>query len=337
MAYDFANSPSVGQIATGAGGVQFVWDGTKWKNGTSVPTYTNVGRNLLHNPLFTVAQRALPVTATGYTLDRWRAEIVTDTASFSQAALTDADRTAIGDEEAVNALQNVFTGNAAAGAYGMIHQRVETPRRLSGKTVTVSFWAKAASGTPKLGISIDQVWNGVATTGTGTAVTLSTTWTRYTTTITIPGGTGKTQVLADYTQLNLWFSSGSTNATRAGTVGVQSATIQLWGIQLEIGSVATPLEKPDPRYDLANCQRFYQRNLLAYHQNTNSAGTAVVISGAFLGPMRAAPTLGLINNNSVNMTAPGLATNGVGWWTAASVVASATYTLYVIIDASADL
>jgi hypothetical protein len=46
--------------------------------------------------------------------------------------------------------------------------------------------------------------------------------------------------------------------TRAGNIGVQSGTINLWGVQLEIGSVATPLEKPDPRYDLANCQRFYQ-------------------------------------------------------------------------------
>lgn len=45
---------------------------------------------------------------------------------------------------------------------------------------------------------------------------------------------------------------------RAGLIGVQSYTLQLWGVQLEIGSVATALEMPDPQQDLAKCQRFYQ-------------------------------------------------------------------------------
>lgn len=61
----------------------------------------------------------------------------------------------------------------------------------------------------------------------------------------------------DCTYCNFFFSSGSTNATRAGNIGVQTANISLWGVQLEIGTVATPLEKPDPQQDAAKCQRFY--------------------------------------------------------------------------------
>jgi hypothetical protein len=39
---------------------------------------------------------------------------------------------------------------------------------------------------------------------------------------------------------------------------VQSGHIDVWGVQLEVGSVATPLEKLDPAIDFANCLRFFQ-------------------------------------------------------------------------------
>jgi hypothetical protein len=310
--FDFPNAPTNGQQVTTPNGTVFTWDGVKWTanaSGGSGSSY-DIGRNLIHNSLFNVAQRALPITATGYSLDRWRAEIVTDTASFSQAALADADRTALGDEEALNALQNVFTGNAAAGAYDMIQQRIETPRRLSGKTITVSFYAKAVSGAPKLGISLDQVWNGVATTGAGTAVTLGTVWARYTATITVPSGSGKVQASTDYTQLNLWFSSGATNATRAGSVGVQSGTVQLWGVQLEVGTIATPLEKLDPQQDWAKCQRFYElvpRYIFNVGYATAS-GAQNFGSCSFSVQKRASPTITFANTTYTNAT--GLTLNG---------------------------
>ena len=76
-------------------------------------------------------------------------------------------------------------------------------------------------------------------------------------TIAIPSTSGKTvgSVGDDYTGLVLYYSSGATTNVQAGGVGVQSGTINIWGVQLEVGSVATPLEKPDPQQDLAKCQR----------------------------------------------------------------------------------
>ena len=58
---------------------------------------------------------------------------------------------AIGDEAAEYAVQCVVTGGAGAAAYAALSQFVEDVRRLGGKTVTMSFWAKAASGAPKSG------------------------------------------------------------------------------------------------------------------------------------------------------------------------------------------
>jgi hypothetical protein len=98
------------------------------------PAFSDVGSNKLHNTLFNISQRTGPWTVQGYTLDRWVLSLTTDTVSISQAVLADADRTALADEAATFALQNVFTGNVATGAYNFISQRIENLRRLSGKT-----------------------------------------------------------------------------------------------------------------------------------------------------------------------------------------------------------
>ena len=259
------------------------------------PSYNDVGSNKLHNALFNIAQRTGPFTTSGYTLDRWAASLATDTVSITQATLADADRAAIGDEEAQFALQNVFTGNSGS-AYNAIYQRIENVRRLSNKAVTVSLWAKALT-TCYLGVSVDQNLGAGGSPanifGNGVAILLSTTWTRYSTTFSFGSLSGLTVGTGGDTssQLNFWFSAGANNAARAGGIPVQSNTIQLWGVQLEISSFASPLEKLDPRYDLYNCQRFFQ-----YH-------TAVLISGysggnlntdfAYPVTMRAVPTVAL--------------------------------------------
>jgi hypothetical protein len=115
-------------------------------------------------------------------------------------------------------------------------------------------------------------------------------------TFTLPSVSGKTLGTNgdDYTQLDLWYTAGSTYATRSGNVGVQSGTFQIWGVQLEVANPGqtqpSPLEKLDPRMDLANCQRFY----CVGHQVSGSYGTAglgVYNSGSFPATMRANPTL----------------------------------------------
>jgi hypothetical protein len=205
-----------------------------------------------------------PFTVSGYTLDRWYQSIVNGTLGTTRIALADADRTAIGDEAATYAMQCVVVGGAPVASVTAIQMPLEGVRPTAGKTLTISFWARAASGTPKIGVSFSQFFGtggspSASVNPAGSAVTISTTWARYTVTLACPSIIGK--VLGtngdDQNDVTFWFSSGTTNNTQAGGIGVQSGTFSLWGMQNEVGSVATPLEKPDPQQDLAKCQRFY--------------------------------------------------------------------------------
>lgn len=308
----------------------------------------NVGRNLVHNPMFRVAQRGNgPFTANVYTADRWLAQSITDTISYIVGTMSDADRTQIGDEEASRYLSNSFVGSAAAGACNYMHHRIENVRRLAGKTVTISFWANCGAGTPKIGINVLQFFGTggspstqVRALATGRSVTISTTWTRYQVTIAIPTIVGKTLGSNgdDYTAIELWFSSGATFNTAAGNIGVQTAAISLWGVQVEVGPVRTPLEKPDPQVDFANCQRFYQSGQILY---AGYAVAATTIYQTVTTPvqMRATPGVTPTNNASVNMTSP-TALNGA---VSSVIIGNGTVTgtggfvLNVLYTAAADL
>jgi hypothetical protein len=297
-----APNPVVGDNDTSLSTTSFVQAAT----GTAL---NNVGRNLVMNPLFNIAQRGNgPFTANGYTLDRWTLFLSTDTASVTRQQLADADRTQIGDEAANYSCANAFTGTAGAAARTQFLHPIEDVRRLAGKTVTVSFYAQAPA--PRsLGVSIDQIFGtggspSAAVLNNGQSVAVTTTWARYTLTFTLASLAGKTLGTAgDHsTTLNLWYSSGTTNAARAGNVGVQSGTIQLWGVQLEVSSIMTPLEKPDPQQDLAKAQRFFATGTVigvTYHQ----AGYNYAVPFSLPVMMRAIPTAVITNTaSSSNLT-----------------------------------
>jgi hypothetical protein len=313
----------------------------------ATPALHNIGRNLLHNPLFNVAQRGAGVwTAFSvYTADRWITGGGSDAISVSLGSATDTVRTAIGDEAANSYLANTFTGNAAAAAISFLEQRMEDVRRLAGKTVTISFFA-AASGALKLGVNLIQ-WFGtggspsapVNALATGAAVTLAPAWARYSVTISVPSIVGKTLgTNSDSANwLRLYYSSGATGAAQAGNIGVQSGTIQLWGVQLEIGSVATPLEKPDPRYDLANCQRFYQVITGLSYNGYSASGTTITFWWPLIVTMRASPTLSVAWGANTNIT-PGLYVSGTGLYVSAASTATGQFGINLnSATASADL
>lgn len=341
--FDFPNSPTTNQTVTGSGGQVYRYDGTKWVATATAPgvqsfntrtgavvlqqsdlvaigEYNDVGRNLVHNPVYTVAQRGTGPWTTGvYTADRWVASNTTDAMSFTVGPLADTDRSAIGDETAQFCLANTFTGNAATAAFNAVYQPVESIRRLSGKTVTVSFWAVAAAGAPKLGLNFWLIYGTGGSPSpsqyalaTGASVAISTTWARYSATMSLPSAAGKTfgtTVGTDNSQLYIAYSSGSSNNAAFGNIGVQSGTVRLWGIQLEIGTVATPLDKGgSPQAVLAECQRFYQVGAGTWGAYTAAGASAAYIPFMFPVLMRAAPSVtftpsGGGNYSSVTATA----------------------------------
>ena len=231
-----------------------------------VPTLNNVGRNLLHNPLMDIFQRGSgPWTDKGTRIDRWFQFFGgANTITTSRVVLTDTDRLQIGDEAARGALQYAFVGGPAASDRNSLSQVVENVYRLAGKTVTFSFWARCVGAPFKVGLNISQVC-GAGGSGTlwaqpvGNSITLTPNWVRYSTTIAMPSMAGR--VIGpngdDSTNPQFLLSSGSDNDAVYGHVGIQSGTLQIWGVQIEVGSVATPLDKPDRHDDLARCQRFY--------------------------------------------------------------------------------
>lgn len=264
----------------------------------------NQGRSYIHNGGFTIAQRGNgPWTASGYTVDRWRVDTNTDTISTTRQAATDAICAAIGDESCQYFLQHTFTGTSGAAAFNEIVHKIEGLRRLSGKTVTLSFWAWCASGTLSLGLSgYVQYGTGgspsAAVNFTASPAALTTTPQRFSRTFNIQSSSGKTFGTNgdDHVALQFWGSSGATNAPTAG-IGVQSGTIALYGVMLEVGSGAgfpTPYIQRDPNDELQLCRRFYQTwSSLTFIANaggpTQPMGQSYLIAPA----MRATPTFAL--------------------------------------------
>jgi hypothetical protein len=386
MALDFPNAPTNGQSVTAPNGVIWTWDGVKWVNGTGVATYApigspaftgdptaptpaygdndtsvattafvqaavapmthNVGRNLIHNPLFNIAQRGTgPFTANGYTLDRWTHAVITDAISAFSSVLADGDRSQIGDEAARRSYANVFTGNAAAGAANLLIQYIEDVHRLAGKTITVSFYAIASVAGMKLGVSYGQFFGtggspSAAVYANGTSVTLTNGWARYSVTFAVPSAVGKAIGTDgnDATEVELWYSAGSSFAGRSGGIGVQSGTVQLWGVQLEIGSVATPMEKPDPQQDLAKCQRFYQLGSASLFITATGAAQAFGYSLPLPVQMRAAPTAVISNSLPTNATSVAISWAATNFITATATATAAGGTGFNIsLNLSADL
>jgi len=313
----------------------------QWSDIGSSQLAGNVGRNLVHNSMFNVNQRGTgPFNTTSYTSDRWFVYANIDTISTNIITLSDADRTAIGDDAAANALSITFTGSATGGAYSGYAQKVENVRRSAGKTVVLSFWARVASGTPRLLIQYEQYFgtggspSATVITSLGLTAPLSTTWTRYVIGPTaLPSVAGKTLGTNGDSYVSLTHILSS-----PGSPGTQSGTLQLWGVQLEIGSVATQLEKISYDDDLRHCQRFYQV-LQGVTASYGLIGSTVAGMVSFPVTMRAPPTFVLITMSDVNVSSPtyNAVAGNSGMWLGGVPTATGGFILNRNFTATADL
>jgi len=272
-------------------------------NATVAPAFNDVGRNVLNNATFLVAQRGVGpfVTNAGafaYTADRWLASTAGgaagDNLQTTLAAASDTNRSQIGDEAAQTLLSATFTGGGTGSTISMI-QRIENVRRLANRTVTLSFYANAGTAL-NLGATLAQVFGAGGSPSptvqlTPQTVTLlaAAAFARYSMTFTMPSVAGKTfgtTAGSDYTQLAFYYSAQGTPS-----IGNQSGTINLWGVQLEVGSVATPLDYGgSPQQQLADCQRFYQTGTLV-NAAYQVAGQTVGAASILLVQMRTAPSV----------------------------------------------
>jgi hypothetical protein len=191
-------------------------------------------KNRIINGLFDFWQRGTSGTGAVYVADRW----TTDQVNTTQARSTDVP-SGIGVDYSLQ-----VSGSSGTVATA---QKIESKnvRDLAGQQVTVSFYAKAASGSPTLNFDVRYAtaldnFAGM-TIMQGSTVALSTTWTRY----------------------SFTFSALSTNVVNGLALffyNTSTQTFLLSQVQLEKGSTATSFDYRPYGTELALCQRYYEKS-----------------------------------------------------------------------------
>lgn len=242
-------------------------------------------RNFIRNGDFQIAQRGTSfagITTSQYTLDGWQSGFA-GTQTVTQQAHT------VGQTSVPNNPKffiRVVRSVAAAVFNGVLLQPIEFPDRLSGKTVTVSFYARLASGTKTLGVHL-QNSGGITWAGDPVAqsINLTTAWTLYALTFTLNAMTAVTTSAA----LNLLISEN----TPFGTF-----TLDVSDVQLELGSEATYFERLNHGEQMRWALRYFWRiegvaDIAHFATGSYYSTTLFMCGFMFPVPMRIAPTLSI--------------------------------------------
>ena len=219
-------------------------------------------KNLIINGEPNVWQRGVSQSAAGYgSDDRWLNDNVGSTKVNSRQTFTLGQTDVAGNPKYYN--RTIVTSVAGASNYALKAQRIENVLLLAGKTVTLSFDAKADAA-KNIAISFDQNFGSggspsAEVLGAGVTHSLTDSWQRLSQTITLPSISGKTLGSAggDYTQVIFWLDAGSTWDARTNSLGQQSGTFDIANVQVEFGNTATDFEQRPIGYERALCQRYY--------------------------------------------------------------------------------
>jgi hypothetical protein len=311
---------------------------TQENNGGGVPPFT-AGKNKIINGDFFVNQRVFTSNTTAGTFNFDRFYQINSGGSFTLTPQTFTPGAApVSGYEGKTFLQAITASQSAAGDYAAIVQNIESVRNFAGQTATLSFWAKANTGTPKITVELAQSFGtggspSAAVTTYAGQITLSTSWARYFITVDVPAISGKTLGTNnnDYLQVVLWTSAGSTFNARTGSLGIQNFTAQIWGVQMEAGNVATAFTTATGTIqgELAACQR-YCYVIQGNTTNASSLGTAywngttaVVGFLSSKSQMRTTPTL--IYSQASDLEA---LQTGVSWNAVSAVVLASEASVY---------
>jgi hypothetical protein len=259
--------------------------------------------NAIINGAFEINQRRFTSTTSSgvFTYDRFATNFAGDgTSTASAQTLTPGTLTVPDFGDALNYVRLVTTGQSSSSVRSSIKADIENVQTFAGQTVTLSFWARAGSGTPKIYSEINQLFGtggSSAVIVSGQQVTLSTSWERYSITFIMPSLSGKTVGAGSYIAPTMWVSAGSDFNSRTNSLGIQSNTFDIWGVQLEPGSTATPFKRNanNIQGELAACQRYFlhvgngANSALGMAANESSSLVYLVVNHPV--EMRTAPTL----------------------------------------------
>jgi hypothetical protein len=279
-----------------------LYDGDGWTSAGGVSS-----GNAIINGAFDINQRGFTssTASLNYMFDRWQSFAAGGTSTFSAQTFTPGAAPVSG-LEFTNYLRVVTSGQSAAADGTMLRQSVEGVRNFAGQTATVSFYAKASTGTPSIAVEFNQGFGSGGSSAVlvqGQKKAISTSWARYSYTFDIPSISGKTIGTSDTLQLQIWFSSGSDRNARLDSLGIQSNTFEIFGVQLEAGPVATPFRRNanSLQGELAACQRYFQVAEPERLMGSTSATSAGLLNGALPTTMRSSPTVTLSTGSSISI------------------------------------
>ena len=181
-------------------------------------------------------------------------------------------------------------------AHAYIYQNVEDCRIFQNQTVTVSFYARAASNwtincAGRITQACDNGGTGDVENMDNTLIgkVIGTNWSRFTYTVTLGSMAGKT--LGPNNMLSVNLIQGSDMTTGA------PAWLEFTGWKMEIGSVATPFVQRNIGVERVLCMRYFQY-LPSMFQCGQAYGTGTdgfTVNFAFPVPMRVAPSSSVAN------------------------------------------
>ncbi len=288
-------------------------------NMAEVPQPLSTFRNKIINGNFDIWQRgttlAIATGNTKYLADRWGTDVQGTSAAttYSQQLFT-LGQSLVPNNPKYYA-RNVITngGDATNGKIVLFHP-IEDVTVLSGRTVTLSFWAQSDAIRP-IAISIGQVFGsgGSPSASVNTFVAklnLSTGWQKYTVIFTVPNIVGKTLGTDPNTSLlslRFWMSAGSASNTETSTLGIQTGTFDIAQVQLEDNIVATNFEVRPISVEKPLCQRYCQVLDITGAASTMGYGLAATTTTANIGinmkaSMRVIPVASLASIANWNLS-----------------------------------
>ena len=314
---------------------------TMASDGTCTAKLTSIGggglshRNLVINGAMNLAQRGVSFTANGsYGADRFKTAF--GAGGFNTQQVADAPA---GFKNSIKVTQTSY----GSASYKMIEHYIEGNNIISlgygaagAKTATLSFFVKG-SVTGTYGVTIQNAASGGSRVSYVSSYTINSanTWEYKTVTVTPP--TTYTWYTDTQRGLGIIFSLGSTGYSTStlnqwqvankfdvtGAVDLSNnsgATLQITGVQYEVGDTATSFEHRSIGDELFRCQRYYQKSITG--ENIYAGNMMGVVGGnnycicvqRLSPPMRAKPSVSNIGSvrgwdGSNSMTITNWATN----------------------------
>jgi hypothetical protein len=249
--------------------------------GVAAPANSMGFRNRIINGDMRIDQRnagaSVTPTANAYTLDRWLANVSTASKfSVQQSTIAPAGFT----NSTLITSTSAYT--VASGDYQTFQQRIEAFNMSdmgwgtsSAQAVTLSFWVRS-SLTGTFGGSFYFPASTGRTYPFSYSISAANTWEQKTITVsgdtfsnTAPTG-NSLYVIVQFAlgvgstfsgTANAWVTGNFASVTGAtNLIATNGATMNITGVQLEAGSVASPFERRDYGRELAMCQRYFNKS-----------------------------------------------------------------------------